>query len=271
MFNLVSKKKKICFTVLTNERASTQSIIVLSRGDDLNLTCSSSIKPGVMYVWFFNATNTICTTTNCSDGTPSLNDTISGQYIKKYNVFNKAFICYNIPIEVAERGAVGTNHTLQLYNLTAPDNGGDYVCVSVSNTSVNVSSTTIHFKPTIVNEPLDKDIEVDYQDNVTLTCQAEGFPFPAIQWQKFTNESFEDLDGQGGMVLELTRLALSDSGTYQCFISNVINQTLYTFEVQFNLSGKYISIYSKRDLLYVITSMLFLSKNNHSSIISIYS
>lgn len=123
-------------------------------------------------------------------------------------------------------------------NVNAPTNGGSYACLSVDNENVNLSIFNIYFKPEIIATLTD--IDTTIQEDVILTCDAEAFPFPSLQWQKEASDgSFELLDGESASQLVLPKLSFSDSGTYRCIASNTINGTMYTTQLDFSVTGNF--------------------------------
>ena len=64
---------------------------------------------------------------------------------------------------------------------------------------------------------------------LTLTCEAEGFPSPSIQWEKMNRVTgmFEAISGENSTVFMINSVAFSDFGMYHCVASNVINGVEY--------------------------------------------
>ena len=62
-----------------------------------------------------------------------------------------------------------------------------------------------------------------------LTCEAEGFPSPSIQWEKMNRVTgmFEAISGETSTVFMINSVAFSDFGMYRCVASNVINGVEY--------------------------------------------
>ena len=51
-----------------------------SRGYDVTFTCETEAGPGTIYLWLYNASNLVCTQSNCSDGIYTFNATDEGKY-----------------------------------------------------------------------------------------------------------------------------------------------------------------------------------------------
>ena len=64
---------------------------------------------------------------------------------------------------------------------------------------------------------------------LTLTCVAEGFLSPSIQWEKMNRVTgiFEAISGETITVFMINSVAFSDFGMYRCVASNVINDVEY--------------------------------------------
>ena len=54
--------------------------------------------------------------------------------------------------------------------------------------------------------------------NATIKCNAESFPPPTFQWQKFDGTNFVTLSGQENSSLELTSVTADDLGQYRCVV-----------------------------------------------------
>ena len=64
---------------------------------------------------------------------------------------------------------------------------------------------------------------------LTLTCVAEAFPSPSIQWEKMNRvtEMFEAIVGENNTVFMINSATFSNFGMYRCVVSNVINGVEY--------------------------------------------
>ena len=62
-----------------------------------------------------------------------------------------------------------------------------------------------------------------------LTCEAEAFPSPSIQWEKMNKvtERFEAIVGENSTVFMINSVTFSDFGMYHCVASNMINGVEY--------------------------------------------
>ena len=121
--------------------------------------------------------------------------------------------------------SVGNSQELTVSAIDATD-GGEYVCVVVNDAGIGIGSSYIYVRPYITEHPMD--VEVHYFDQVKLSCEAEAFPEPSLQWQKLgMDNKFEDLMGETNTTLVYENALLSNSGIYHCFAANTIDATVY--------------------------------------------
>ncbi|XP_074634404.1 hemicentin-1-like isoform X2 [Acropora palmata] len=82
--------------------------------------------------------------------------------------------------------------------------------------STNVS-VTVNVLPSIL--PIDNETVIEGQ-NVTLTCNASGFPTPTVYWVKTSNgDRFNETE------LVFTNISRSEAGEYTCVASNLCTST----------------------------------------------
>ena len=67
--------------------------------------------------------------------------------------------------------------------------------------------------------PIDNEMVIE-GGNVTLTCNASGFPAPTVYWVKTSNG-----DRVNGTELVFTNISRSEAGEYKCVASNPCNTT----------------------------------------------
>ena len=75
---------------------------------------------------------------------------------------------------------------LNLYNTSPSENGGEYICGAVNDAGIGLSFSYINFIPEIVEQP--QSVTVEPTDPVSLTCKADGFPYPEYHWQRKRTE-----------------------------------------------------------------------------------
>jgi len=119
---------------------------------------------------------------------------------------------------------------LNLTNITAPENGGEYICVAVNDAGAGLSTSTLYVVPEFIEEP--QDIKTENGSVESFSCLAESFPFPEYQWERYVNGQYEALSGEDGTVLEFDPVSYTDAGVYRCVVTNTINNTLNTIVSQ---------------------------------------
>ena len=131
---------------------------------------------------------------------------------------------------------------LNVTNITAPENGGEYICIAVNEAGAGLSTSTLYVIPEFLQEP--QDIETEDGVVESFMCVAESFPFPVYQWERLVNGEFEVVSGENETVLLFNPVRYADAGVYRCVVTNTINNTLNSIESQnATLFGKTMKIY----------------------------
>ena len=109
-----------------------------------------------------------------------------------------------------------TNTTLTIDDIRA-GNGGNYTCV-VSNAAGSDSATaTLYVAPAIVTQPTD--ILTRNGTVVNFTCEAESFPAPTYQWERYDETVVTFISISNDPVLEFSPAVFGDEGRYRCVAS----------------------------------------------------
>lgn len=111
------------------------------------------------------------------------------------------------------------------------ENRGNYTCV-VTNAVGKASYTAnlqIPVPPTWLEEP--KNTEVIANGNVTILCQAYGFPSPSVTWIKKENPFDSSINVDSKIIIDKGKLTFikitkNDEGLYECTASNGIGIAL---------------------------------------------
>ena len=74
-----------------------------------------------------------------------------------------------------------TSNILTLSNITAVDNGGQYNCTVTNDAGSDYDDTFVNLYPIITVHPIDV-FASGYDDYVTFSCEASGFPVPTYEW-----------------------------------------------------------------------------------------
>ena len=105
------------------------------------------------------------------------------------------------------------NHTIEL----GEGYGGVFTCI-VSNPAGNESNyVTVLTQPVIVIPPMDTNVFV--AGDVNLTCTAIGYPAPSYQWRKVNGSLPQNSRvsiNDGTSTLSLYSVDLEDNGEYNC-------------------------------------------------------
>ena len=109
---------------------------------------------------------------------------------------------------------------LTLTDVNAPKYGGEYLCVTVNEAGIGLSTSTLYFEPEFIEEPVD----TEANSSQSLTCKAESFPFPAHQWQKKISGFFSDIPDE--LTEQFTITNTADAGVYRCLVMNTINNSV---------------------------------------------
>ena len=115
--------------------------------------------------------------------------------------------------------------------------GGEYTCIVFNDEGIGLATSNIFVTPYFTKEPMD--VEVDYFDQVILSCEAVSFPQSEIHWQKLNNEDqFVDINGENDSTLIYENAIVTDSGLYRCVASIAVNGTEYmTFSRNATITG----------------------------------
>ena len=118
---------------------------------------------------------------------------------------------------------VGNEESLEIMSLAAPANGGEYVCVVLNDAGIDTSTSTLNVPIEFVAHPQSMNTTVGEQFN--LTCLAEAFPYPTLQWQKMNRSSglFEGIVDEVMNYLVFNPVQHSHFGMYRCIGNNYIN------------------------------------------------
>ena len=112
---------------------------------------------------------------------------------------------------------VGTESSLDLSSVNA-SHGGSYECRVSNDAGSEALSTDVFILPYFVEQP-PTNVTTAVGEDVTIDeCNAESYPPPTFQWQKFDGTKFVTLPGQKGSSLELTSVTADDLGQYRCVV-----------------------------------------------------
>lgn len=125
---------------------------------------------------------------------------------------------------------VATGDILTFVDINA-SYGGNYTCV-VSNVAGGDSATaTFYVTPYIVTQ-LDEGISAVNGSKVNISCDAEGFPTPTINWV-----DMQGTEVSSSMLLQFSPIMFGDEGIYHCVAFSEIDGINYTMIDQISLNG----------------------------------
>ncbi|XP_041372375.1 contactin-like [Gigantopelta aegis] len=117
--------------------------------------------------------------------------------------------------------------TLMIHKLDPAKHNGMYQCAAHNNQGISFSGAQLRvlsFKPSFLKHPLPRITEAAIGGNITLICDPEGAPQPALSWFRngallqSTAGHFQKL--RNGFLL-ITNVQASDEGRYECKAENI--------------------------------------------------
>ena len=161
-------------------------------------------------------------------------------------------ICY-YSFAVVMRLAIAISENLTLTDITAPTDGGTYDCVVLNNAGFGVDSSILYVVPYFVVHP--QNVELEQMQTLRLTCEAEAFPSPSIQWEKMNRVTgmFEAISGENSTVFIINSVAFNHFGMYRCVATNVIDGIEYNT----NSSAAVVTISPKGSVIVQPKNMTF--------------
>ena len=80
---------------------------------------------------------------------------------------------------------IGNDSMLEVMDIDA-SSGGVYTCIVSNAAGSDSASTTLYVAPYIVT-PLEEQTLTTNGSNVSISCDADGFPNPSVSWVDMTN------------------------------------------------------------------------------------
>ena len=104
-----------------------------------------------------------------------------------------------------------------LYRVRVTDSDGDYVDSNAALASTAAGSD-YQVAPVFIVQPAAGTHSPG--QNIALTAEATGIPFPAYKWQKYVASVWTDIVGETEATLFIGPLASGDAGDYRCVATN---------------------------------------------------
>ena len=114
-----------------------------------------------------------------------------------------------------------TSDTLTLIIING-SSGGNYTCTVSNAAGSDSASTTLYVAPYIVT-PLEEQTLTTDGSNVSISCDADGFPSPTVSWVDMTNAAVMNTS-----ILEFSPVMFGDEGLYRCVATAEINGVTFT-------------------------------------------
>ena len=92
--------------------------------------------------------------------------------------------------------------------------GGDYTCLVVNLAGNESAMVSLYVQPEITLQPIN--ISTTVGNNVSFTCEADGFPMPTLRWERKEGNSFTQIQGATNETLAFEPAIFIDGGRYQC-------------------------------------------------------
>ena len=129
-----------------------------------------------------------------------------------------------------------TDATLDVIVINA-STGGSYICTVINLAGNDYGNVTLYVAPYIVTSP-EEHVLSAVGDNVSVTCEADGFPSPDVVW----NRMGMDMTRSNTSLLEVTPVMFGDEGVYQCVASFKITGIVFNATDEITLFGKNMSV-----------------------------
>ena len=126
---------------------------------------------------------------------------------------------------------IGNDSMLEVMDIDA-SSGGNYTCTVSNAAGSGSASTTLYVAPYIVT-PLEEQTLITNGSNVNISCDADGFPSPAVSWVDMTNAEVVNTS-----LLEFYPIVFGDEGLYRCVVTAEINGMNFTAIDNTTLVGK---------------------------------
>ena len=104
--------------------------------------------------------------------------------------------------------------TLQLTDISAPDDGGVYTCVAINAAGSGSASLILSISPVITLQPAD--VNAVSGQVVNITCNAAAFPEPVYNWVRDGGDIPVNTTGSNSSTLIFKPVAFGDQGVYSC-------------------------------------------------------
>ena len=128
------------------------------------------------------------------------------------------------------------NSALLVISSASTSSGGNYTCNASNPAGYDTASGALYVHPFFTLQPADAFSRINA--NLTLTCEADGFPSPAVHW-----EDSKGMSVSSSALLELAPVVFGDEGVYYCVAETTVTVgndriTLTALSINATLTGK---------------------------------
>ena len=140
----------------------------------------------------------------------------------------------------------GSNDEYVIDSVNATENGGTYTCVVVNVAGFDSDEVELLVQPTITRQP--ESVLTFQGDNISLSCEADGFPPPSYSWFRQTVQGDVEMNSGGNDTLFSGNMYYDSGSTKEEFIFSgdepqlILNnggRDLFIYGVDFSDAGSY--------------------------------
>ena len=135
-------------------------------------------------------------------------------------------------------------------------NGGMYTCVVTNTAGSDEDSTFLYISPYFVTQPMD--VLTTNGSSITLLCEAEAFPSPAIQWRRADREPIRNGIDTHVPMLVIDHVIFGDEGNYYCTASSQ-NVTIHSHDA--TVIGMIKQLYFNMSIIMCVVQFLLLQSS----------
>ncbi|GCB63164.1 hypothetical protein scyTo_0013161 [Scyliorhinus torazame] len=142
-------------------------------------------------------------------------------------------------VQVKDSGSEGRSELIT--EKVSKEDSGTYVCTAENAVGMIKAIGFVYVKgaPVFTVEPLDTTVGVG--DRVSLHCQAEGEPLPAVEWTKNGHpvRENEHLVVLPNATLQILSTAMEDTGEYECVARNLMGSSFVGITLTVQVHGEF--------------------------------
>ena len=137
----------------------------------------------------------------------------------------------NLFVWTMDGNIIGNENIVNVTNIDA-SHGGNYTCTVSNAAGAESVSTNLYVAP-YIETPLGRDILGINGSNLSISCNAAGFPIPVVKWV-----DMQDIEVSNSSRLQFSPVMFGDEGLYRCVATAEIGETIYIVMNETTLVGK---------------------------------